>query len=182
MAEEEANERFAEIDTDKDKIMTWAEYLKDTYAMESEDEIMAEAKKLAPELQQSVEESRLIQDDREMFKAADLNHDGVLTEPEFKLFLSPEEFPEMFPTIIDQTLRDKDTNKDGRIDFQEFVGEAAKDKDKSWLIAEKERFDSDFDIDGDGSLNRNEILSWIVPSNEYDNYILFTLHVRDIHF
>lgn len=169
LAEEEAQERFAEIDGDANKIMTWKEYMKDTYSMESEGEILQEAKSLAPELQKSVHDSRLIQDDREMFNAADQNKDGVLTEDEFKLFLSPEEFPEMFPIIIEQTLRDKDLNKDGRIDFQEFVGESGKDKDKEWLIAEKQRFDSDYDTDGDGSLNRNEILAWIVPSNEYVN-------------
>lgn len=174
LAEEEAQERFVEIDLDANKIMTWKEYMKDTYSMESEGEILQEAKSLAPELQKSVYDSRLIQDDREMFNAADQNKDGVLTEDEFKLFLSPEEFPEMFPIIIEQTLRDKDLNKDGRIDFQEFVGESSKDKDKEWLIAEKQRFDSDYDTDGDGSLNRNEILAWIVPSNEYvKNMILF---------
>lgn len=166
MAEEEAAERFAEIDVDKDKIMTWTEYMKDTYSMESEDELLRAADELSPELQKSVQESKLIQDDKEMFKAADQNKDGVLTEEEYKLFLSPEEFPEMFPVILSQTLREKDKNDDGRIDFQEFIGENGRDKDKEWLIAEKQRFDSDYDTDGDGSLNRNEILAWIVPSNE----------------
>lgn len=166
MAEEEAAERFAEIDENKDKIMTWTEYMKDTYSMESEDEIMREADKLSPELQKSVQESKMIQDDKEMFKAADQNGDGILTEDEYIRFLSPEEFPEMFPVILQQTLREKDKNGDGRIDFQEFVGENGRDKDKEWLISEKQRFDSDYDTDGDGSLNRNEILAWIVPSNE----------------
>lgn len=72
----------------------------------------------------------------------------------------------MLPIILKQTLRDKDLNKDGLINFQEFVGDNAKNHDKEWLLSEKERFDNDFDKDNDGFLNHNEILSWIVPSND----------------
>lgn len=158
--------RFEEIDLDKDQIVTWNEYLKDNYDMESDEQLQDEAKMLSPAMQKVVRESKLIEDDREMFNVADLDKNGVLSPDEFKLFQSPEEFPEMFPVIIDQTLREKDKNKDMRIDFQEFIGDSAKDKPKEWLIAEKERFDNDYDVDHDGSLNRNEILSWIVPSNE----------------
>ena len=43
---------------------------------------------------------------------------------------------------------------------------AGKDKDTAWLEAEKETFDHDLDKDSDGLLNRQEILSWVVPSNE----------------
>lgn len=100
------------------------------------------------------------------FTAADSNKDGLLDHEEFGKFHSPEEHPEMFPIILSQTLRDKDSNKDGKIDFQEFVGETAKDQDKEWLLVEKEKFDESFDRDGDGILNNNEILGWIVPSND----------------
>ena len=100
------------------------------------------------------------------FTAADANNDGLLDHEEFGKFHSPEEHPEMLPIILEQTLRDKDTNKDGKIDFQEFVGETAKDHDKEWLLVEKEKFDDSFDRDGDGILNKNEILGWIIPSNE----------------
>ena len=41
-----------------------------------------------------------------------------------------------------------------------------RDQDKEWLISEKDKFDNDFDKDRDGKLNPNEILSWVVPSNE----------------
>jgi Ca2+-binding EF-hand superfamily protein len=112
------------------------------------------------------EENKLMEDDREMFAAADLDKDGFLSISEHILFHSPEESAVMLPIILSQTLRDKDKNKDGLINFQEFIGDNAKNHDKEWLVTEKEKFDHDFDKDGDGFLNHIEILSWIVPSNE----------------
>lgn len=38
--------------------------------------------------------------------------------------------------------------------------------DKEWLIVEKEKFDSEYDKDKDGKLNSDEIISWVVPSNQ----------------
>lgn len=66
---------------------------------------------------------QMLQDDREMFNAADKNKDGVLDKKEFPLFSSPEEHPEMHEFILRQTLDEKDTDKDGFITFQEFVGD-----------------------------------------------------------
>lgn len=42
---------------------------------------------------------------------------------------------------------------------------AGKDHNKEWLVSEKEKFDS-YDKDKDGLLGQDEILNWIVPSNE----------------
>lgn len=152
------------MDENTDDQVTWREYLKEMYDMDSED---APNVKVPIDDTPGPEQSQLIEDDRTVFQAADLNNDGVLNREEFVLFISPEEHPEMLPIILNQTLRDKDKNGDGLIDFQEFVGDAARDHDKEWLLAEKERFDNDFDRDSDGVLNGNEILSWVVPSNEW---------------
>lgn len=163
LSEEEANDRFDEVDADSNEIVTWREYLKEMYSIESA-EGRDELENEIPD--QGLEQSKLIDDDRSLFKAADSNKDGELNRDEFVLFISPEEHPQMLPIILNQTLRDKDKNGDGKIDFQEFVGDGAREHDKEWLIAEKERFDSEYDKDQDGILNGNEILSWIVPSNE----------------
>lgn len=161
LSEEEGNERFTDIDENEDGEVTWKEYIKDTYGMEDENE--ARDPFQSPHAD---EEDKLLADDRVMFDAADANRDGKLTIEEFVVFMSPEEHKHMLPIILQQTLRDKDKNSDGKIDFQEFIGESGEHHDKEWLLTEKDRFDADYDLDSDGMLNGNEILAWVVPSNE----------------
>lgn len=161
LTEEEGSERFEEVDHNEDNKVTWQEYLKDTYDMTNEGDLRDPFQTPHAEA-----EDKLIEDDRRMFQAADLNNDGVLSSSEFIVFFSPEEHAHMLPIILEQTLKDKDKDGDGRINFQEFIGDSAENHDKEWLLTEKEKFDSDYDKDGDGMLNGNEILSWVVPSNE----------------
>ena len=66
---------------------------------------------------------QLLKEDRELFNAADKNIDGRLDEKEFLAFTHPEEHPDMLPIILHQTLEEKDTNRDGVIDFQEYIGD-----------------------------------------------------------
>lgn len=134
--------------------------------MDSENEIRNNINNDNNDIERDYEEVKLINDDRVMFNQSDANQDGVLNQDEFVVFLSPEEHPQMLPLILQQTLRDKDSNGDGKIDFQEFIGNNGRNHDKEWLIEEKERYDNDYDKDNDGVLNGNEILSWVVPSNE----------------
>jgi reticulocalbin-2 len=68
----------------------------------------------------------MLKDDKEMFNAADKNQDGVLDRKEFPLFSSPEEHAEMHDFILKQTLEEKDTDKDGYVTFQEFIGDRGK--------------------------------------------------------
>lgn len=159
LSEEEAEDRFDDLDENSDEKLSWAEYVKDVYGMESEDGVRRNTL-------DDKEEAKLMDDDRQMFQAADTDKDGFLSVDEHVKFHSPEEHPEMLPIILQQTLRDKDTNNDGRIDFQEFISDQAKNHDKEWLLTEKDKFDKDFDKDHDGYLNHVEILTWIVPSND----------------
>lgn len=101
-----------------------------------------------------------------MWRAADMNKDNILNQDEWTAFSHPEEHPTMLPYILEQTLRDKDKDGDGAISFQEFVGERGQHHGKEWLQVEKDKFDHDLDKNGDGQLQGNEILSWVVPSNE----------------
>lgn len=101
-----------------------------------------------------------------MWNAADFNNDHILDAREWVAFSHPEEHPAMLPIILEQTLREHDMDGDTFISFQEFVGGKAQEHDKEWLKVEKDKFDHDLDKDGDGKLDKNEILSWVVPSNE----------------
>lgn len=65
----------------------------------------------------------MMTEDKIMYDAADKNKDGILNFEEFIVFSNPEEHPEMHEILIRQTLKEKDLNNDGKIDFQEFIGE-----------------------------------------------------------
>lgn len=158
LSKEEAAERFEDIDADHNAVITWTEYVTETYGTDVDP---------LDGPHDDDEQAKLVNDDRQMFDAADVNKNERLDADEFVAFISPEEFPHMLPVILEQTLRDKDADKDGKINFQEFIGDSGKGQAKDWLVAEKDKFDEDLDLDGDGVLNGNEILAWIVPSNEY---------------
>lgn len=68
----------------------------------------------------------MLREDRQLFNAADKNIDGRLDEQEFLAFTHPEEHPDMLPIVLQQTLDEKDINKDGVIDFQEYIGDKGK--------------------------------------------------------
>merc|ERR1712071_472337 len=93
------------------------------------------------------EERKLLKNDKELFEAADTNKDGKLNAEEFLSFTHPEEVPHMLETILKQTLEEKDLNQDGFIDFQEYIGERDVELE---LEQQREMFDSEYDINGDG--------------------------------
>lgn len=157
LTQEEAEERMQDVDTNGDGKVTWDEYVSDTYGVGEDSE------------QQEIEEENeeLIADDKVMWEAADANLDGLLEGDEWVAFSHPEEHPAMLPIILNQTLRERDTDNDGSISFQEYIGERGKNHDKQWLLVEKDKFDRELDGNKDGKLTGNEILSWMVPSNEY---------------
>ena len=108
----------------------------------------------------------MLEEDKILFEAADKDNDGSLTKTEFLSFTHPEEDAEMIRPVLTLTLRAKDTNNDGKISFQEYIGERGKDQSKEWLMAEKERFDTDLDKSKDGFLDDAEIIAWVIPDNE----------------
>ncbi|ODM95807.1 Reticulocalbin-2 [Orchesella cincta] len=157
LSEEEASERFEEIDENEDGQVTWPEYIEETYGVSDESSAIP---------LQDLEEQRMLSDDKALYNAADKNRDGHLDRKEILSFTHPEEDPDMLPIIYQQTLKERDFNGDGLLDFKEYIGDRGKDKDKEWLEGEKDRFDNEYDKNKDGLLDRHEILSWVVPSNE----------------
>ncbi|KAG8229830.1 hypothetical protein J437_LFUL008798 [Ladona fulva] len=158
---EEAKERMEDADENEDGRVSWSEHVTDSYGSDrtEENEVDEYGNKVLSLKDMDEEDEKLLKDDKVLFDAADLNKDGLLDAREYPYFSHPEEHPEMWPIILEQTLRDKDADQDGR-------EAGTRDKDKEWLIAEKEKFDHEFDKDKDGSLDSSEIISWMVPSNE----------------
>lgn len=151
LSAEESEDRLDDVDTNEDGKVSWDEIVQDIYGNNPDDLSL---------------EDKLIQEDKQTFEAADLNKDSYLDKEEFKAYTHPEETPRMFPLLLKQALADKDIDGDGYINFQEFIGDRGKSRDKEWVITEKDKFDYEHDKNKDGRLDSDEILSWLVPSNE----------------
>ena len=85
----------------------------------------------------------------------------------------------MHSTIIENTMLEKDGNKDGAIDINEYLGEIAENPTSEWHSVEKSRyfclfqvwegffrFMAEFDKDRDGLLKGEEIRNWLIPDTK----------------
>ncbi|CAH0404571.1 unnamed protein product [Chilo suppressalis] len=122
LSREEAEERMAEVDDNRDGLVSWPEYLQDAFGVDAEEEIN-------PEDTGDSGMVGLLQEEKQMFKAADVNGDGSLDLFEFEVFTNPEEHAPMHPYLVNQTLREKDRDGDGRIDFNEYVGDRGESRE-----------------------------------------------------
>ncbi|XP_073512838.1 reticulocalbin-2 isoform X2 [Phyllobates terribilis] len=160
---EDTKEQFAEVDLDEDGTVTWEEYnihMYDRIIDYSEDTI----------LEDDEEESfRLIHmKDKKRFERADQDNNSGLNLHEFTDFEHPEETDYMLEFVIDGALEEHDKDGDGFVSLDEYLGEYSQDpatEDPQWIIIERDRFENDYDKDGDGKLDPTELLSWIVPNN-----------------
>lgn len=151
LSDEESLERLEDADANEDGRVTWDEILQDNYGSDPED--------LATD-------DKIIENDKIVFDAADLNKDGYLDSDEFKAYSHPEETPRMLDLILKHGLNEHDKDKDNYISFQEYLGDRADGQDKEFLIIEKDKFDHVYDKNSDGKLDINEVQNWLVPSNE----------------
>jgi len=159
LSQEDSDERFEEADVDEDGFVTWGEYIEDEYDFEEHEKPDMSDPHIA-------EDFKMMAEDKYLFNGADKNGDEKLDKAEYLAFTHPEEDPDMKPHVINQILTEKDTDKSGDISFQEYIGDRGQDKDKEWLIEEKDRFDNELDKNTDNVLNQEEIAAWIIPSNE----------------
>ena len=181
LSQEESEERFEDNDENDDGIITWAEYKSSEFDLDDDEDFSSIAGD--PD---KVEEMTMMEEDKILFEAADKDSNGELSKDEFLSFTHPEEDAGMIKPVLRLTLNAKDQNKDGKISFQEYIGERGKDQanftkfftknihfstilgkdqSKEWLVAEKERFDSDLDKNKDGVLDEEEIIAWVIPDN-----------------
>ncbi|XP_047507525.1 reticulocalbin-2 isoform X1 [Pieris napi] len=157
LAREEAEERLTEADDDGDGLVTWSEYLRDSFGVDTEEELNPE--------DTGDTGMQLVRDEKIMWKTADRNGDGKLDIAEFEVFTNPEEHSVMHPHLVSQALREKDSNGDGMLDFHEYIGERAQHQDKEWVMTERDKYDHELDSNGDGLLDEHEIHRWMIPDN-----------------
>ena len=165
LSQEESDERFEDSDINKDGFVGWDEHKEADFP--GVDEFAQMGQEGGPIDADTLDELAMMYEEKILFQAADVDGDGKLSKTEFFSFSHPEDNLDKMGEAVVKTAKDtKDKNSDGRIDFQEFVGDRGRDQDKDWLVAEKERFDTDLDKNKDGSMDDPEILDWIVPDSE----------------
>jgi Ca2+-binding EF-hand superfamily protein len=151
--QEETDERFDEIDKNKDGEITWTEYVHEAFGTHDNPQ----------KTPTDPEDRKLLDEDRRYFEAADLNKDGKLSAEEFAAFQNPEHYAHMHDVLIKITLEEKDTNRDGKIDLKEFLGETYDQPESEWFITEKNRFLEEYDKNGDKYLEGEELRAWLIP-------------------
>lgn len=104
------------------------------------------------------------------WKLADENGDTLLTKPEFKLLLHPDEGNEELQNLfVKEATEDMDLNKDSKICLDEFMKHLqvlASDQEKNdqhWLSSQQENFGRFLDKNKDGVLDGDEIKNWLIP-------------------
>lgn len=107
------------------------------------------------------------------WKLADENGDTLLTKPEFKMLLHPDEgHEELQKLFVREATEDMDLNKDDKICLEEFMKHLqvlASDQEKndqSWLSSQQENFGRFLDKNKDGVLDGDEIREWLIPSKQ----------------
>lgn len=150
----EAEERFKEIDANKDNFITWQEYAHEAFGTETS----ANGEAIV-----DPDDKKLFEEDKNYFNAADVNKDGKITLTEFYAFQAPEHHKHMHGVLIQHTLIDKDKNNDGKISFEEYMHETQGSSDSEWYQVEKDRFEKEYDKNKDGLLDEEEIKKWLIP-------------------
>ena len=165
-----AKKEFREVDTNRDKIVTWEEYRVMMQNLNKED----------PE--------HVVYSDKEQkhkFRTADENGDGVLNQIEYVAFKNPMTTDYVLTRIAQELLEDLDKNKDGKVSQTEFVHhEASRVEDKDDKEIDKLRrmeFRGAMDQNDDKNLDLQEIKNYLDPrgKNFVTNEARHMMHEAD---
>lgn len=121
----------------------------------------------------------------EHFNASDINGDGLLNITEFNDFLHPADTknPKLLKWLCLEEIRERDTDKDGKVNFQEFFhglfdlvrnyeeeGHDSSHNSTDAMEAPAKKLFSDLDKNGDGFLSDEELLPIIGKLHPSERY------------
>lgn len=168
MDEVEAEEEFTEADQDADELVSWSEFVFEFYGLEQEDENNI----LEMDTDTGTEFNRMYARDKGRFHAADMDADGKLSLMEFQAFKNPLKTETLRELAIEWAMRDVDKNGDSKISMDEYMAdyltkpsENLEHYGEEFLEEEKHRFNDDFDRDGNGFIEGEELSFWMGPDN-----------------
>jgi len=120
------------------------------------------------EIWKSEEYNKMYNRDKARFDAADIDGDEKLTETEFVLFKNPLKDEAVKTAVIAECLNAVDTDKDGKINLQEYLNDwhvPPNKNDEDFIELETDRFNDEYDRNKDGFLTGDELLFWLSPDN-----------------
>ncbi|XP_063966035.1 reticulocalbin-1-like [Lytechinus pictus] len=148
---EDAINSMDPIDDNKDKMVSWFEYHDYVFGYAMGDDVEENREAYTKHIKRS----------KRAFDLADSDGDGFLTPNEFHMFHNPRLFKQMEKVVIMDSLEDFDTNKDGGIEVNEFIGDfLLKEEEEDlpdWVLEERRVFETEHDLDGNGKLEGTEI-------------------------
>lgn len=91
--------------------------------------------------------------------AADVNQDGYLDAEELPGLYYPETADAVLSVTVEETMRQKDSNRDGRLNIREFFEVAPEEENED--VTDEEGWDfNQLDADTDGFLDLGELREW----------------------
>jgi hypothetical protein len=72
----------------------------------------------------SEDEEEKFRHDRKLWEAADINKDDKISKDEFSAILHPHQFDHMKDLVLENTMKQIDTDKDGYISLNEYIGKS----------------------------------------------------------